>query len=132
MFLMNGKPLKVRGHYASFRRIRRPGDGDMRSNMTAGAIADKAVITEKMLQLAERVGPKLVNDGMFLVGLDIVGDKLLEINVFSPGGLAGAEKLEGVNFCREVIHALEHKVEFLRQSDRSVGNAEIATLRSSE
>jgi glutathione synthase len=110
MFLMNGEPLRSKGHYASFRRVRRAGDSDMRSNMTAGAIAQKAVITESMLQLAELVRPKLVDDGMFLVGLDIVGDKLLEINVFSPGGLAGLEKLEGVNFCREVVHALEQKV----------------------
>lgn len=35
-------------------------------------------------------------DGMFLVGLDIVGDKLMEINVFSPGGLGVAQKLEHV------------------------------------
>ncbi len=110
MFLMNGAPLRSKGHYASFRRVRRVGDSDMRSNMTAGAIAQKALITEPMLQLAELVRPKLVDDGMFLVGLDIVGDKLLEINVFSPGGLAGLEKLEGVNFCREVVHATEQKV----------------------
>ena len=35
---------------------------------------------------------------MFLVGLDIVGDKLMEINVFSPGGLGSAQSFEGVNF----------------------------------
>ena len=46
------------------------------------------------LQLAEIVRPKLVQDGMFLVGLDIVGDKLMEINVFSPGGLGSAQKFE--------------------------------------
>jgi glutathione synthase len=39
-----------------------------------------------MLGIAEMVRPKLISDGMFLVGLDIVGDKLLEINVFTPGG----------------------------------------------
>ena len=37
--------------------------------------------------VAEAVRPKLLADGMFLVGLDIVGDKLMEVNVFSPGGL---------------------------------------------
>ena len=33
------------------------------------------------------IRPKLVADGMFLVGIDIVGDKILEVNVFSPGNL---------------------------------------------
>ena len=47
---------------------------------------------------------------MFLVGLDIVGDKLMEINVFSPGGLGSAQKFTKVNFSRYVIDALERKV----------------------
>ena len=54
--------------------------------------------------------PRLVEDGMFLVGLDIVGDKLMEINVFSPGGLGSAQKFEKVNFTRAVLDALERKV----------------------
>ena len=41
-------------------------------------------VTEQILELVEMVRPKLVRDGMFLVGLDIVDDKLTEINVFSP------------------------------------------------
>ena len=45
-----------------------------------------------MLQIAEAVRPKLLADGMFLVGLDIVGDKLMEVNVFSPGGLGSCEQ----------------------------------------
>ena len=49
---------------------------------------------DTMFQLAEMVRPRLVEDGMFLVGLDIVGDKLMEINVFSPGGLGSARSLK--------------------------------------
>lgn len=128
MFLMNGQPLILKGHYASFRRVRSAGDSDMRSNMTAGAVAQPAVVTEQMLHLAELVRPKLIQDGMFLVGLDIVGNKLLEINVFSPGGLADLKKLEGVNFCREVIHALERKVEQRDQTPQGFSNCELATI----
>jgi glutathione synthase len=47
---------------------------------------------------------------MFLVGLDMVGNKLLEINVFSPGGLGTAERLENVDFTAAVIEGLEQKV----------------------
>ena len=58
----------------------------------------------------EAVRPKLIADGMFLAGLDIVGDKLMEINVFSPGGLHNISKLEGVDFFEPVIQAIERKL----------------------
>jgi len=51
-----------------------------------------------MLEVAQAVRPRLVENGMFLVGLDIVGNKLMEINVFTPGGLASAEKFENQDF----------------------------------
>ena len=58
----------------------------------AGDKLGLAVITDQHLRIAEIVRPKIVQDGMFLVGLDIVGDKLMEINVFSPGGLGSAQR----------------------------------------
>lgn len=128
LFLMNGRPLMSNGRYAAFRRVRESGDPDMRNNMTAGGVARRAQVTDKMLELAETVRPKLVQDGMFLVGLDIVGDKLMEINVFSPGGLYGAGQLEERNFAREVIHALEHKVDLRQRYRRNFDNVELSTL----
>jgi hypothetical protein len=56
-----------------------------------------------MVEIVEVVRPKLRTDGMFLVGRDIVGDKLMEINVFSPGGLHTCEKLYETNFAETVI-----------------------------
>ncbi len=88
LFMMNGLPLRYRGKYAAFRRIRSA--DDMRSNIHAGGKKAQAEINSTHLELAKMVRPKLVQDGMFLVGLDIVGDKLMEINVFSPGGLGSA------------------------------------------
>lgn len=58
--------------------------------MHAGGRAGPAKATPEMLRLASLVQPKLRHDGMFLVGLDIAGDKLMEMNVFSPGGLGSA------------------------------------------
>jgi hypothetical protein len=66
---------------------------------------------------------------MFLVGLDIAGDKIIEINVFSPGALVGAVRLTGVNFMTSIIDSLERKVEYKRSypgSDR-LSNIELAT-----
>jgi len=126
LFLMNGNPLKFKGKYAAFRRVR-TGD-DMRSNIHAGGKLRQAEITDAHLRLAEIVRPKIVQDGMFLVGLDIVGDKLMEINVFSPGGLGSAQKFEKVNFNHAVIAALERKVEYMTYYRRRFDNVEMATL----
>ena len=52
----------------------------------------------------------------------------MEINVFSPGGTYSASQLEGVNFAREVIHALEHKVDVLQRYHRNFDNVELVTL----
>ena len=126
LFLMNGQPLRYKGKYAAFRRVR-SGD-DMRSNIHAGGKLHSAQITDEHLKIAEIVRPKLVQDGMFLVGLDIVGDKLMEINVFSPGGLGSAQKFEKVNFSHAVIHALERKVDYMTYYRRNFDNDEMATL----
>jgi glutathione synthase len=126
LFMMNGEPLKHKGKYAAFRRIR--SDGDVRSNLHAGGTIQRAAIGETDLELAEMVRPKLVEDGMFLVGLDIVGDKLMEINVFTPGGIGSAQKFEGVNFGYALVHALQRKVEYMRYYRRNFDNRELATL----
>jgi len=126
LFVMNGQPLRYKGKYAAFRRVR-TGD-DMRSNIHAGGKLKQAAITDMHLKVAEIVRPKLVQDGMFLVGLDIVGDKLMEINVFSPGGLGSAQKFEKVNFTHAVIHALERKVDYMTYYRRNFDNVEMACL----
>ncbi len=126
LFLMNGQPLRHKGKYAAFRRVR-SGD-DMRSNIHAGGKLREAEITDVHLAVAEIVRPKIVQDGMFLVGLDIVGDKLMEINVFSPGGLGSAQKFEKVNFAQAVISSLERKVEYMKYYHRNFDNVEMATL----
>ena len=100
----------------------------MRSNMHVGGTAKKAAVDENALTLAEMVRPKLVQDGMFLVGLDIVKDKLMEINVFSPGGLGSAEILLKVNFAERVVEALERKVQYKAYYGPDVDNVRLATL----
>jgi glutathione synthase len=126
LFMMNGRPLRHKGKWAAF--CRRRAGGDLRSNVHAGGTVAQAEVDSRILNLAEIVRPKLVQDGMFLVGLDIVGDKLMEINVFSPGGLGTAQKFEGVNFSLGVIQSLERKVEYMTHYKRNFVNVEMATL----
>jgi hypothetical protein len=85
-------------------------------------------VTDKMLAIAETVRPKLIQDGMFLVGLDIVGDKILEINVFTPGGMWSMNEMYKTDFLESVIMALEKKLEIRRTYAASLSNRELATL----
>ena len=126
LFVMNGEALRYRGHYAAFRRVR-SGD-DIRSNIHAGGRLRSAEVTDAHLRLVDLVRPKLVKDGMFLVGLDIVGDKLMEINVFSPGGLGSAQRFEKVDFSNAVLDALERKVSYASAYGRRFQNQQIACL----
>ncbi|MDQ3368581.1 MAG: glutathione synthetase [Myxococcota bacterium] len=125
-FLMNGEPLIVDGKYCAFRRI--SAKGDVRSNLHAGGRLARAKVTDQMLELAAIVRPRLIQDGMFLVGLDVVGDKLMEINVFSPGGLGSAAKFEKVDFSRAVIAAIERKVAARKLGRGTLPNRQLAML----
>jgi len=126
MFVMNGRALEVDGVYAAFRR--RPGATDVRSNMSAGGSAEAVKVTDEMLRLVDAVRPKLLADGMFLVGLDIVGDKLMEVNVFSPGGLGSSGALYDVDFSTVVIQDLERKVGMLEHYGSKLPNVQRATM----
>jgi len=126
LFMLNGQPLQYKGKFAAIRRVR--SEGDMRSNMTAGATSAPAVITDEILALCETIRPQLLHDGMFFVGLDIVGNKLMEINVFSPGGLESAEQLTGIKFSQLIIQDLERKLEHRDNTERHFSNAELAVL----
>jgi glutathione synthase len=108
LFLMDGEPLQADGTYAAFKRV--PAKGEARANMSVGGTAEAVEVDDTMLRLAGLVGPRLAEDGMFLVGLDIVGDRILEINVFSPGGLGSIESLTGIDFNEVVLAALEEKL----------------------
>lgn len=126
LFLMNGRILERDGKLAALHRRNR--EGDIRSNLTTGGKIAKVELTDTMCEIAEVVRPRLVKDGMFLVGLDVVGDKLMEINVFSPGGLVGAGRLNKISFVDMIVDALEFKVAHLGHDSRRYSNAEIAAL----
>ncbi len=81
-----------------------------------------------MLRLVEAIRPKLMADGMFLVGVDVVGDKLMEVNVFSPGGLGSCQRLDGADFTEAVIRDLERKVGLYDHYGPSLDNRRLATL----
>ncbi len=125
-FLMNGHPLQIDGKYAALRRV--ASKDDIRSNIHAGGTAEAVEIGETELRVAELIRPKLVADGMFLVGIDIVGDRILEVNVFSPGNLGSCSTLAGVDFSVPIIDAIERKVAIRAQYDHAFDNRQLAVL----
>jgi glutathione synthase len=126
LFVMNGEPLQRDGAYAAFRRVNPT--SDVRSNVRVGGQVEAVTVTDEMLALVEMVRPKLIQDGMFLVGLDIIGTKLMEVNVFSPGGLGSCQHLYDVDFAEAVVEALEAKVELRRHYGATIDNTRLATL----
>lgn len=127
LFLVNGEILEIDGRVAALRRVGQ--GGDFRSNMTAGGKPQRARITDRMREIAAIVGPKLKADGIFFAGLDIVGDKVVEINTISTGGLNAAGRLEEVDFAAAVIELVARKAEIRRYHGERIPNQVIATMR---
>ena len=125
-FLMNGVPLQKDGVCAAMKRVNKA--GDIRNNIHAGGKGMKADVDEEMMELVKILKPKLVQDGMFLVGADIVGNKLMEINVFSPGALNMISGMHDINFAEVVIESIENKVAYKKLYGDYVDNITLATL----
>ncbi len=89
---------------------RAPAEGEHRSNIAAGGTAVKHTLTREERALCRHIGPKLVREGLFFVGLDVIGGKLIEVNVLSPGGLTRINRLNRVRLQAKVIDFLESVV----------------------
>jgi len=103
--VVNGKILELGGRAAAVARV--PSAGDFRSNLHAGGRAEPAEVTEDMRQAIAEIAPLLLGEGLVHVGVDFVEGRILELNVFSPGGLHPSERLYGKPFSDAVIEAFE-------------------------
>ena len=107
IFLLEGQILEQGGKPAAFRRV--PAGNDPRANISAGGRAVPFEIGDTERGIVEAMSKKLVDDGMYFVGIDVVGDKVLEINGDSPGGLQAIERLYEMDVCLTVIQSLERR-----------------------
>ena len=89
---------------------RMPAANDMRGTLRTGAKAERLNFTKRDLEICEALGPTLRERGLFLTGIDVIGDYLTEINVTSPTGLIIADKLEGRNGKERIAEQFWRKV----------------------
>ena len=101
ILLVDGKLLGVVG--------RVPSKGDLRSNVHVGGSAAPAQISQADERIIETIRPRLLADELFFVGLDVIGGKLIEVNVTSPTLIQQMSRLSGENLSARVIDALEDK-----------------------
>ena len=102
ILILNGEPI------GAMRRI--PGTDDHRSNVSAGGSVAKHHLSKEEKALCKQIGPKLVNDGLYFVGIDVIGGKLVEVNVMSPGGITYMNKVYKTKIQAKVIDFIESKV----------------------
>jgi glutathione synthase len=87
--------------------LRVPQRDDVRSNIHVGGTVVKAEITAAELRIIETLAPRLRQDGLYFVGLDVIGGKLTEVNVTSPTGIQQMSRLDGENYESRVIEWIE-------------------------
>lgn len=107
IFLLEGQLLEVDGQPAAFRRV--PSGNDPRANISTGGRSVPLEIGGDERAIIDAMSEKLVADGMFFVGIDVIGDKVVEINAESPGGMQSIERLYKMDACVPVIEALERR-----------------------
>ena len=89
IILVNGKAV------GAINRL--PQKGEIRSNMHVGGIAFKTEITDKEREICDALSPALIQNGLFLVGIDVIDNYLTEINVTSPTGIRELLKLSNID-----------------------------------
>ena len=102
IILLDGEPI------GAVNRI--PTGNEFRGNMAVGGRVAQVDITEREKEICATVAPKLKADGLYFVGLDVIGGYLTEVNVTSPTGIREIDRLNNVSLGKQVIKWLEGKV----------------------
>ena len=101
IILIDGEPV------GAINRV--PADHDSRSNMHVGGRAEKTELTEREREICARIGPSLKERGFILVGIDVIGDYLTEINVTSPTGIREVKRFGGADIATQFWDVVEDK-----------------------
>jgi glutathione synthase len=99
--------LLIAGEPVPYTLARIPRPGEFRGNLNVGATGIAQPLTERDREIAEVLAPVLFDQGLMLVGLDVIGDYLTEINVTSPTGMREIADQTGFNVAGMMVDALE-------------------------
>ena len=89
---------------------RRPGKGEIRSNLAAGGTAEATSLSAREQEICDALGPELSKRGLLLVGIDVIGGMLTEINVTSPTGIVALDRFNGSDTAALIWDAIEARL----------------------
>ena len=95
------------------RCLRVPLESETRGNIHVGGQCVKTEVTERDREICAALSPLLRADGLYFVGLDVIGNFLTEVNVTSPTGIQEINALDGVRLESQVVDFVEQQVEKL-------------------
>jgi glutathione synthase len=99
ILLLEGEPIGA--------LLRIPSEHEHRANLHVGGRAARASLDDEDRRIVERLGPSLRRDGLFFVGIDVIGGLLTEVNVTSPTGVQEVNTLENGRLEARVIECAE-------------------------
>ncbi|MBY0473837.1 MAG: glutathione synthase [Nitrosomonas sp.] len=103
--------LLIAGKAVPFALARIPKLGETRGNLAAGGTGKTQPLSARDKEIVESLGPELAKKGLMLVGLDVIGDYLTEINVTSPTGMQEITQQTGFNVAAMMLDAIEESFE---------------------
>ena len=103
--------LMINGEPVPYALARIPAQGETRGNLAAGGRAEGRELTEQDWWIANQVGPTLREKGLVFVGLDVIGDKLTEINVTSPTCVQELDQQFGLNIAGTLMDHIEKNLQ---------------------
>ena len=102
--------LVIDGVPVPYALARIPQGSEIRGNLAVGGKGVAQALTARDREIAEAIGPTLAGRGLLLVGLDVIGDSLTEINVTSPTGFQEITRQSGVDVAKLFVDALERRL----------------------
>jgi len=102
ILLLEGEPLGA--------VLRVPAESETRANLHVGGRPEKATLDADDRRIVERLAPWLARDGLFFVGIDVIGGRLTEVNVTSPTGLQEMNALDGARYEERVLERVEQRI----------------------
>jgi len=102
--------LLVDGEPVPYALARVPAPGETRGNLAAGGRGEGVALSDREQALCAEIGPVLRDLGLMFVGLDVIGDRLTEINVTSPTCIRELDALYGLDIAGQLMDAIERKL----------------------